>query len=127
MKRWLALLLLLPLGACGYNRIQTLDEQAGATQSQISVQLQRRSAVHLNGAPGVGDINLNIERAAGYFDRTGIGDGALIPKVASLGELDQGFGAVILQRTAVQHLHRASDGDGFEILEDRVGAEADFP
>src|SRR5436305_2071493 len=43
MRRWLALLLLLPLGACGYNRIQTLDEQAGAAQSQIEVQLQRRA------------------------------------------------------------------------------------
>ena len=43
MKRWLALLLLLPMGACGYNRIQTLDEQAGAAQSQIEVQLQRRA------------------------------------------------------------------------------------
>jgi LemA protein len=42
MKRWLALLLLLPLGACGYNRIQTLDEQASTAQSQIEVQLQRR-------------------------------------------------------------------------------------
>jgi LemA protein len=43
MKRWLSLLLLLPLGACGYNRIQSLDEQAGAAQSQIEVQLQRRA------------------------------------------------------------------------------------
>ena len=43
MKRWLSLLLLLPLGACGYNRIQTLDEQASAAQSQIEVQLQRRA------------------------------------------------------------------------------------
>lgn len=43
MKRWLALLLLLPLGACGYNRIQTLDEQAASAQSQIEVQLQRRA------------------------------------------------------------------------------------
>lgn len=43
MKRWLALLLLLPMGACGYNRIQSLDEQAGAAQSQIEVQLQRRA------------------------------------------------------------------------------------
>jgi LemA protein len=43
MKRWLALSLLLPLGACGYNRIQTLDEQAAAAQSQIEVQLQRRA------------------------------------------------------------------------------------
>ncbi|MGE5731862.1 MAG: LemA family protein [Gemmatimonas sp.] len=43
MKRWLALLLLLPLGACGYNRIQTLDEQAASAQSRIEVQLQRRA------------------------------------------------------------------------------------
>jgi len=43
MKRWLALLLLLPLGACGYNSIQTLDEQAASAQSQIEVQLQRRA------------------------------------------------------------------------------------
>jgi len=43
MKRWLALSLLLPLGACGYNRIQSLDEQAASAQSQIEVQLQRRA------------------------------------------------------------------------------------
>lgn len=43
MKRWLALALLLPLGACGYNRIQTLDEQASAAQGQIENQLQRRA------------------------------------------------------------------------------------
>src|SRR4051795_2775778 len=43
MKRWLALLLLLPLTGCGYNRIQSLDEQASSAQSQIEVQLQRRA------------------------------------------------------------------------------------
>lgn len=43
MKRRLALLLLLPLSACGYNRIQTLDEAASSAQSQIEVQLQRRA------------------------------------------------------------------------------------
>ncbi len=43
MKRWLSLLLLLPLSACGYNRIQSLDEQAATAQSQIEVQLQRRA------------------------------------------------------------------------------------
>lgn len=45
MKRWLSLLLVLPLAACGYNRIQTLDEQAASAQSQIEVQLQRRADV----------------------------------------------------------------------------------
>jgi len=43
MKRWFPLLLLLPLGACGYNTIQSLDEQASKTQGQIEVQLQRRA------------------------------------------------------------------------------------
>jgi len=43
MKRWISVLLLLPLGACGYNRIQSLDEQAASAQSQIEVQLQRRA------------------------------------------------------------------------------------
>jgi LemA protein len=42
MKLWLAVLLLLPLAGCGYNRIQSLDEQASSAQSQIEVQLQRR-------------------------------------------------------------------------------------
>jgi LemA protein len=42
MKRWLAVALLLPLSACGYNSIQRMDEQASAAQSQIGVQLQRR-------------------------------------------------------------------------------------
>ena len=43
MKRWLAVALLLPLSACGYNTIQKLDEQASSAQGQIAVQLQRRN------------------------------------------------------------------------------------
>lgn len=42
-RRWLSLLLPLALTACGYNTIQTYDEQANAAQGQIEVQLQRRS------------------------------------------------------------------------------------
>jgi LemA protein len=45
-RRWLGLLLLpltVALTGCGYNQIQTLDEQANAAQGQIEVQLQRRA------------------------------------------------------------------------------------
>ncbi|HET9796391.1 MAG TPA: LemA family protein [Gemmatimonadaceae bacterium] len=42
-RRWLALLLPLMAGGCGYNTIQQLDEQANAAQGQIEVQLQRRA------------------------------------------------------------------------------------
>ncbi len=39
---WPALLLLAAVG-CGYNTIQSLDEQAAAARNQIEVQLQRRA------------------------------------------------------------------------------------
>ena len=42
-RRRLALPLLLLLAGCGYNTIQTLDEQSTAAKSQIEVQLQRRA------------------------------------------------------------------------------------
>lgn len=42
-RRWLALAAPMLLTACGYNRIQSLDEQASAAKQQIEVQLQRRA------------------------------------------------------------------------------------
>ncbi|MBX9928958.1 MAG: LemA family protein [Gemmatimonadaceae bacterium] len=41
--RKLILALTLPLAACGYNSIQTMDETAKAAKQQIEVQLQRRA------------------------------------------------------------------------------------
>jgi len=41
--RWMPALALLGLTGCGYNRIQTMDEQVNASKSQIEVQLQRRA------------------------------------------------------------------------------------
>jgi LemA protein len=43
MKRLALVVLLVSLTGCGYNRIQTLDEQVNAFESQIEVQLQRRA------------------------------------------------------------------------------------
>lgn len=42
-RRYLALLAPLAFSGCGYNRIQTLDEQAAQSKQQIEVQLQRRA------------------------------------------------------------------------------------
>jgi LemA protein len=42
-NKWLVLVLPLALLGCGYNRIQSMDEQANASRQQISVQLQRRA------------------------------------------------------------------------------------
>ncbi len=43
MKRVVIGLVLVSMSGCGYNRIQTYDEEINAFQSQIEVQLQRRS------------------------------------------------------------------------------------
>ena len=43
LRKWLVLALPLALAGCGYNTIQTMDEQATAARSQIEVQLQRRA------------------------------------------------------------------------------------
>jgi len=42
-RRWLATLLSVSLVGCGYNRIQSLDEQASKAQGNIEAQLQRRA------------------------------------------------------------------------------------
>jgi LemA protein len=42
-RRLLALVVPFALSGCGYNRIQTLDEQAAQAKQQIEVQLQRRA------------------------------------------------------------------------------------
>lgn len=42
-RRWLVVALAVASTGCGYNRIQSLDEQAQAYQGQIEVQLQRRA------------------------------------------------------------------------------------
>src|SRR5881628_3432167 len=76
MKRWLSLLVLPLLTACGYNRIQTLDEQANTAQSQIEVQLQRRADLIPNLVSTVKgyaqqelDVLTNVTRArAGLVD-----------------------------------------------------------
>jgi LemA protein len=47
MKRLLLGMVMLSLSGCGYNRIQTLDEQVTAFASQIKVQLQRRADLNL--------------------------------------------------------------------------------
>jgi len=43
LKQWLALAAVVLVAGCGYNTIQTYDEQVNAAESQIKVQLQRRA------------------------------------------------------------------------------------
>ncbi len=58
LKRWLALAAVVLVAGCGYNTIQTYDEQVNAAQAQIKVQLQRvaDARAKLAGAVQSGDL-----------------------------------------------------------------------
>ena len=95
----------------------------GPAGDRRTVQRQRRSRINGEVA-GIGDIDENVERAAGNFDGSGAGirDRALVFEVAALLKGDE---TGVLQHTGVQHFHRAANGDGAEILHRRVSAETE--
>jgi LemA protein len=65
MKRTtiLALLLALPLGGCGYNRIQALDENVDARQADIEAELLRRNDL-------IPNLVATVEEAARFEQET---------------------------------------------------------
>ena len=89
-RRWLPVVLLLataPLGGCGYNTIQTYDEQINLAQGQIETQLKRRADLVPNLVETVkgfakqeSDVLTNVTRAraglVGALERPGGADAA---------------------------------------------------
>jgi len=64
LKRLLPIALVLTAG-CGYNTIQTYDEQVNAAASQIKVQLQRRADLVPNLVEQPGDVGILHGRSGG--------------------------------------------------------------
>ena len=89
-RSWLPVVLLLavaPLGGCGYNTIQTYDEQINVAQAQIETQLKRRADLVPNLVETVkgfakqeSEVLTNVTRAraglVGALDRPGGADAA---------------------------------------------------
>ena len=61
----------------------------GAAINGGAVQLQRGAAVRLDDTAGIGDIDLNIERAASDLDRPGIRNAALILEITALAKRNE--------------------------------------
>jgi LemA protein len=79
-RRFLVVLAPFVLAGCGYNRIQTLDEQAASAKQQIEVQLQRRADLVPN---LVNTVKGYAAHEEGIFTEVANARGALLGAVRS--------------------------------------------
>jgi LemA protein len=120
--RGLAAVVLLVSG-CGYNRIQTMDEQVNAAQSQIEVQLQRRADLIPNlvetvrGVAGqeqavFGDIAAARARLAGAVQSRDVGQMAQANQEVT--------GALSRLLVVVENYPQLRSNENFRALQDQL-------
>jgi LemA protein len=115
--------LLLPLAGCGYNKIQTLDEQANAFKSQIEVQLQRRADL----VPNL------VETVKGYAQqeqtifiavadaRARLGGAVQGGNLAQMAEANQGLTGALGRLLAIsENYPQLKSNENFRALQDQL-------
>ncbi|WP_298255873.1 hypothetical protein, partial [Bradyrhizobium sp.] len=100
--------------AAGAKRNCALGDGGSVRQHRLG------AAVDLQGSANVGDIDIDIEGAAGKLDRAGIGDAAVVLEIAAL---LQRQGGGILQHAVLQDFGEAADAEVAEIFQDRIGIQ----
>lgn len=122
--RLFALLLPLSLTACGYNSIQTYDEQAAAAKQQIEVQLQRRADLIPNLVSTVKgfaqqelEVLTNVTRArAGLVDAIKSGD----PEKMANADAQLSAQIAIVNRSVVEAYPQLQSDQNFLRLQDEL-------
>lgn len=122
--RLLAVLLPLSLTGCGYNTIQTYDEQAAAAKQQIEVQLQRRADLVPNLVSTVKgfaqqelDVLTNVTRArAGLIDAIKSGD----PEKMANADAQLSAQIAIVNRSVVEAYPQLQSDQNFLRLQDEL-------
>ena len=120
----LVVLALPMLVGCGYNRIQTLDEQAANQHSQIEVQLQRRADLIpnlVNTVQGFAQQELavltNVTRArAGLVEAIQSGD----PERQANADADLNAQLAIVNRSVVENYPQLTSNANFIALQDEL-------
>jgi LemA protein len=115
--------LMLTLSGCGYNRIQTLDEQASAFKSQIEVQLQRRAEL----VPNL------VETVKGYAQqeqtiftavadaRAKLGGAVQSGNLAQMAEANQGLTGALGRLLAIsENYPQLKSNENFRALQDQL-------
>ncbi len=115
--------LLLTLSGCGYNHIQTLDEQASAFKSQIEVQLQRRADL----VPNL------VETVKGYAQqeqtiftavadaRARLGGAVQSGNLGQMAEANQGLTGALSRLLAIsENYPQLKSNENFRALQDQL-------
>ncbi|MGD0993200.1 MAG: LemA family protein [Gemmatimonadales bacterium] len=115
--------LLTTLSGCGYNRIQTLDEQANAFKSQIEVQLQRRADL----VPNL------VETVKGYAQqeqtifiavadaRARLGGAVQSGNLGQMAEANQGLTGALSRLLAIsENYPQLKSNENFRALQDQL-------
>ncbi len=118
-----AVALLTALSGCGYNRIQTLDEQANAFKSQIEVQLQRRADL----VPNL------VETVRGYAQqeqtiftavadaRARLGGAVQSGSLAQMADANQGLTGALSRLLAIsENYPQLKSNENFRALQDQL-------
>lgn len=119
---WLAGMLLVVSG-CGYNRIQTLDEQVTAFKSQIEVQLQRRSDLIPNlvaTVRGVAEQEQEVFTAVAEA-RTRLGGAIQSGDIEAMARENQGLSSALSRLLVVSERYpELRSSEAFRTLQDQL-------
>jgi len=115
--------LLLMLSGCGYNRIQTLDEQANAFKSQIEVQLQRRADLVpnlVNTVKGYAQQEQTIFTAVADA-RARLGGAVQSGSLAQMAAANQGLTGALSRLLAIsENYPQLKSNENFRALQDQL-------
>ena len=115
--------LLLTLSGCGYNRIQTLDEQANAFKSQIEVQLQRRADLVpnlVNTVKGYAQQEQTIFTAVADA-RARLGGAVQSGSLAQMAAANQGLTGALSRLLAIsENYPQLKSNENFRALQDQL-------
>jgi LemA protein len=123
MKRLAMGIALLSLTGCGYNRIQTLDEQVEAFKGQIEVQLQRRNNLIPNLVATVKGIAAQEQEVftAIADARSRLGGAIQSGDIAEMAQANQGVTSALGRLLAIsENYPELRSSENFRTLQDQL-------
>lgn len=121
--RYAVPLLAVLLAGCGYNRIQTLDEQVNGFESQIKVQLQRRADLIPNLVETVRGYAQHEERVFTEVTeaRSRVGSAIQSGDLAQMSAANQGLTGALSRLIAVAEAYpQLKANENFKALQDQL-------
>lgn len=123
MNRMLVALVALLGTACGYNRIQSLDEQVSAYKSQIEVQLQRRADLIPNLVETVRGVAQQETTVIGQVTeaRARLGGAVQSGDLAQMAEANAGLSSALSRLlVVVENYPDLRSSESFRALQDQL-------